>query len=255
MRSPPGGLVYVCVAFIAACGNADSTAPATGLEGGQRPYACNAAEDVECAIEQELALDAVSALGFSANDVLPSIVGNYEIPIRWVSPCTDATGCPSLDDCSRFAEQPPVSVAGATTTLTLQLAAVGPAEAMAPGPGQDACEQYVQIPATLTVQTEDGAVDAEDEVVVWTECGNELSVGVVGPASHWGGKLGAELGDGAISQLSFGATREGQVWFRLSYIRQVEDAPRPVTLWAEMLLGDPTCYELVPRGDVLAEAE
>jgi len=113
----------------------------------------------------------------------------------------------------------------------------------------------MQIPATLTVQTEDGAVDVERDVVVGTECGNELRVGVVGPASWLGGTLGAELGEGAVSQLVFGATREGQVWFNLCYVRQVEDAPRPVTLWAVMLLGGRTCYDLIPRGDVVAGAE
>ncbi len=241
----------ISVAFMGGCLDTDSGGPKEGTP----PYACNTVVDVECTAKQELALDAVSGLGFSANDVLSSIVGNYEIPIRWFSPCVEPSACGAGDDCSRFAEQPPVSVAGTTTTLRLGLTAWGPAEVVAPGPGQGACGQYMRIFGAIRVQTEDGAVDMErDDVVIWTDCGNELSVRMLGPASQLvGGTLGAELGDGTSSYLDFGATRDNRVWFRLSFIRQVQPAPRPVTLWGEMLAGN--CYETVPRREVLVGAE
>ena len=126
---------------------------------------------------------------------------------------------------------------------------------MAPGPGQDACAQYMQIPGTLSVKTEDGAVDMERDVVIWTECGREFRVGVVGLASEVGGTLGAELGDSAGSQVTVGATDEGRVWFKLVFIRLVEDAPRPISLRTEALLGEPLCDQTIPRAEVLVGAE
>lgn len=244
---------FVSFVFIGACFSTDGDSP----EQKGSLYLCDSAVDVECSVSEELALDAVSSLGFSASDVLPSIVGNYEIPIRWVSPCVDVTACGAGADCSRFAEQPPVSVAGTKTTLSVELAASGgPAAIMAPGPGQDACGQYMQIPGVLSVKTEDGAVDMERDVVIWTECGKVLRVGVVGPASELGGTLGAELGESVVSQVTFNATIEDRVSFSLTCIRQVENAPRPIGLRAETLLDDALCDQGgVPRGKVLVGAE
>lgn len=256
MRSIPRACVFASVGFInivlvGACfGGPDSD-----LKESQSSYTCTTEVEVECTKAEELALDAVSGLGFSASDVLPSIVGNYEIPIRWVSPCVEVSGCTALADCSRFAEQPPVSMAGTTTALSLELTASGPAEVMAPGPGQDACGQSMLIPGALSVRTEDGAVDTTLAVVIWTECGSQLSVTVSGPATQLGGTLGAELGDDVQSQLTFGATQDALFWFQLSFVRHTDYTPRPVTLWGEMLLGDAICYQSVPRRDVLSGAE
>ena len=249
------GVGLAGIVFMSACGHANSFEPDSHQPAAREPFACNTAVEVECTNVEELALDAVSGLGFSANDVLPMIVGNYEIPIRWVSPCHEGTACPAFSDCSQVAEQPPVSVAGTKTTLSLGLTAVGPAEVRAPGPGQDACGQSMAIAGVLSIQTEDGAVDMERDVVIWTECGNEITVGLVGSATQLGGTLGAELGDNVGSNLSFGASHEHRVWFTLSFVRLVEGGPRPVTLWGEMLVGDLLCYQTVPRKDVLLGAE
>jgi hypothetical protein len=106
--------------FLYACSPpTDSAPPSYDLP----PYECKTEPSIECTTMEELSLDATSRFGFSANDVLPLLVGNYEIPIAWVSPCAGGTTCFATADCSRFDEQPPVSFAGTRTMLRVRLAA------------------------------------------------------------------------------------------------------------------------------------
>src|SRR5512145_2009873 len=90
------GVGAINVVLVGACfGGSDSDREKAGS-----PDTCTTDVEVECTKTEELPLDAVSALGFSASEVLPNIVGNYEIPIRWVSPCVEASGCTAGADCS-----------------------------------------------------------------------------------------------------------------------------------------------------------
>jgi hypothetical protein len=113
----------------------------------------------------------------------------------------------------------------------------------------------MQIPGTLTVRSEDGAIDLKRAVVIWTECGNELFVGIDGRASELGGNLGAEFGDNVGAELKFRAYWNGRVSIRIYFIRLLEDAPRPITLEAEMLTSEGLCPQYVAREDVLVGAQ
>jgi hypothetical protein len=113
----------------------------------------------------------------------------------------------------------------------------------------------MEIPGSLTVRSEDGAVDLKRDVVIFTACGNDLFVGLAGPASELGGTLGAELGDDVGSDLKFRASRSGRVSIGIQLVRLLDDAPRPITLQVEMLMGDGPCPQYVARQDVLVGKE
>jgi hypothetical protein len=255
MRSLVHGLVYQsALLLLCACsGPTESAQP--NNDGELPPYSCNSQPSIECATKEDLSLDAMSSLGFAANDVLPTVVGEYQIPIAWVSPCAGGTACPPLNDCSRFNEQPPVSIAGTKTMLKVRLAAAGRAMVLAPGPGQGACGQGMQISGSLTVQSEDGAIDLKRDLVIWTACGNELFVGWDGVASELGGTLGAELGDHVGAELSFRAYWNHRVSIKIYFIRLLEDAPRPITLQSEMFTGEGPCPQYLAREAVLVGAK
>jgi hypothetical protein len=113
----------------------------------------------------------------------------------------------------------------------------------------------MQVPGSLTVRSDDGAIDLKRDVVIGTACGNVLSTGLFGVARDVGGNLAAELGDNVAAELDFNADWRGRLQIRIYFIRMLEDAPRPITVEAEMLTGERPCPQYVARKGVLVGAE
>jgi hypothetical protein len=144
-----------------------------------------------------------------------------------------------------------LSVADTTTVLNLELTETGePAVVPTPGPGQGGCVIDMRVPARLSLRSDDGAVDAELDVDIWSECGNEASVSLGGPASMLGGTLPSELPEAATVELTFGVSWRQQAWLGTYFSIGATPSSNGTLLLRDELLSENACPTEVPKGDV-----
>jgi len=133
----------------------------TGLPSGQPDY--QACDDATSVLDQ----DAVCALGFSADDVLTVVTGPASAAATWTDggAATTVTISASLAGDVVYHDRSPVEDTG------------GPGDTgYATGAPDDGCADWLEVPVTLGLATDDGAFD---ESVV-------ASILAMDPASLWG---------------------------------------------------------------------
>lgn len=248
---------WIATILLLGCTQADRRSEADGStsESDGPPYACAPSVGISCTSELQLEHDVVSSKGFSADQILDSVAGRYAFPITWVDPCGGVSECRQIGHCETAASPPALSVSGTQTVLRLDLVATGePAIVPTPGPGQAGCVVDMRIPGRMSLQSDDGAIDSEQAVQIWTACGNEASVSLDGPATMLGGSLTSELPADATVEFFFGATYDQRVWLGTYFMDADWDGGRGTLLLRSEIVSDESCPQDVAKDEVFSGA-
>jgi hypothetical protein len=157
-----------------------------------------------------------AALGFSMGSLLGASVGQYDLPLRWNGRCQlhDATACPASEPALEALD-------GVETVLRVNIQHEGePAVVRHPSAEQPSCAQDMEIPVQLQLQTDDGVLNENVALSLWSECGRQVSLDLYGPSSMLQGTLASAaqgLGASAQVEITLGFFSD-RMWFGLHVV-------------------------------------
>lgn len=165
----------IVVAAVAAC--SDGKAPEPAQVGGGSTEDFNG-QGIPCTHVVPVALDDERAeFAAAVAQVRNLIEGNYSVPTVWVDPCSSDYECGAARGCGESAS--PTDVVGTETTIRVSIHATGEdAVVLDDRDGsmdgnenelESQCAEELRIPATVTLTSEDGVLDEEFSVDIWSE--------------------------------------------------------------------------------------
>jgi hypothetical protein len=233
----------LAVLLFSACG-APSSKPSTGGAtddfGGLMPG---------CTEEREVELDAhIESLGYSPQEVVDAFGGSQTFRIAWVPNCSTAScdfreNPDDRDRCELDESQLP-SFAGRQSEITVTVRPTGaPAVAIVPGPAEsaDTCGSAVNVAVNVTLESDDGTVDA----TVLGDLGpfdiEHVQLNVGGYVANLGGKLMEELPEGSVVNATIEASPRGSYAHFWIFIPDSQRPGRHQLLLEGLMLPDKEC--------------
>ena len=149
--------------------------------------------DCNCdALERELALDEPDeVLGFSGEDVLARIEGEYALPIVWSDQCAGAEG-----KAARGCDVARPAFTGSETEVRVSIAATASGARVVEcnrGASAECHSVHMYLPVTGTLTSADGLLDETFELEIATDSLAHIGVGAHSEAADVHGELASEV--------------------------------------------------------------